>query len=96
MKFENVHCVNDLCASNLKFSQEDCKAVAGKANRMLGLINRIFSFKNINMILSINRFSQIPLGICSAVLVASPCNEHRKIENIQRMSPKIIPSLCNK
>ncbi len=44
-KLESVHCVKDLgvtIKSNLKFSQE-CKEAAGKANRMLGFINIIFS-----------------------------------------------------
>ncbi len=47
-KLKSVHCVKDLgvtIASNLKFSQQ-CKDVAGKANRMLGFIKRYLSFKN--------------------------------------------------
>ncbi len=47
-KLESVQCVRDLgvtIASSLKFSQQ-CKDAAGKANRMLGFINRNFSFKN--------------------------------------------------
>ncbi len=47
-KLESVQCVKDLgftTASSLKFSQQ-CKDAAGKANRMLGFINRNFSFKN--------------------------------------------------
>ncbi len=52
-KLESVQCVRDLgvtIASNLKFSQQ-CKDAAGKANRMLGFINRNFSFKNKDVIL---------------------------------------------
>ncbi len=47
-KLESVHYVKDLgvtIASNLKFSQQ-CKNAAGRANRMLGIIKRHFSFKN--------------------------------------------------
>ncbi len=43
-KLENMHCVKDLgvmITSNLKFSQQ-CKEAAGKANRMLGFIKKIF------------------------------------------------------
>ncbi len=53
VKLESVHCVKDLgvtITSNLKFSQH-CKEAACKANRMLGFINRIFSFKNKDIIL---------------------------------------------
>ncbi len=52
-KLESVQCVKDLgvsIASNLKFSQQ-CKDAAGKANRMLGFINRNFSFKTKDVIL---------------------------------------------
>ncbi len=37
-------------ASSLKFSQH-CKDAAGKTNRMLGFINRNFSFKNRDVML---------------------------------------------
>ncbi len=43
-KLESVQCVKDLgvtAASSLKFSQQ-CKDAAGKANGMLGFINRKF------------------------------------------------------
>ncbi len=54
VKLESVHCVKDLgvtITSNLKFSQH-CKEAACKANRMLGFINRNFSFiENKNIIL---------------------------------------------
>ncbi len=44
-KLESVQCVKDLdakVASNLKFSQQSQDA-AGKANRILGFLNKIFS-----------------------------------------------------
>jgi len=53
LKLESVQCVKDLgvtLMSNLKFLQQ-CKDAAGKANRMLGYINRNFSFKNKDIIL---------------------------------------------
>ncbi len=53
IKLESVHYVKELgitAASSLKFSQQ-CKDAAGKANRMLGFINRNFSFKIKDIIL---------------------------------------------
>ncbi len=50
---KSVQFVKDLgitIALSLKFSQQ-CKDAAGKANRMLGFINRNFSFKNKDVIL---------------------------------------------
>ncbi len=46
-KLASVQCVKDLggtIVSSLKFSQQ-CKDATGKANRMLGYINRNFSVK---------------------------------------------------
>ncbi len=45
-KLENVQCVKDLGVTvtfSLEFSQQ-CKDAAGKANRMLGFINKNISF----------------------------------------------------
>ncbi len=54
VKLDSVQCViKDLgvsIASKIKFSQQ-CKDAASKANRMLGFINRNFSFKNKDIIL---------------------------------------------
>ncbi len=53
VKLESVHCVKDFGVTitlNLKFSRH-CKEAACKANRMLGFINRIFSFTNKDIIL---------------------------------------------
>ncbi len=50
---ESVQCVKDIgitTASSIKFSQQ-CKDVAGRANRLLSFINRNFSFKNKDIIL---------------------------------------------
>ncbi len=47
-KIKSVHPVRDLgvtFASNLKFSQQDNESV-NKANKMMGLIKRKFSFRN--------------------------------------------------
>ena len=55
VKFGSVQCVKDLSVTtawNLKFSQQ-CKNAAGKANRMLDLIKRNFSFKYKEVILSL-------------------------------------------
>ncbi len=53
VKLASVQCVRDLgvsIASNLKFSRQ-WKDAAGKANKMLDVINRNFSFKNKDIIL---------------------------------------------
>ncbi len=52
-KLESVQCVKDVgvsVVSSLKFSQQ-CKDAAGKANRMLGFMNRNISFKTKDVIL---------------------------------------------
>ncbi len=48
LRLERVQCVKDrgvTIASNLRFCQQ-CKNAAGKANGMLGFVNRIVSFNN--------------------------------------------------
>ncbi len=53
VKLESVHCVKDLgitIAYNLKFSFHS-KEVACKANRILGFIDRKFSFRNKDIII---------------------------------------------
>ncbi len=76
-EFESVQCVRDLgftIPSSLKFSQQ-CKDAAGKANRILGFINRNFSFKNKDVIVprTAYQLSQTTSRICCAVLDISPC-----------------------
>ncbi len=48
-KLESVQCVKELGVTVA--STQQCKDAAGKANRMLGFIDRNFSFKNKNVIL---------------------------------------------
>ncbi len=53
VKIRSVHSIKDLgltVAFNLKFSQQ-CNESVKKANRMMGLIKRFFSFKNEDVIL---------------------------------------------
>ncbi len=53
IKLDSIQRVKDhgvSIASNLKFSRQ-CKDAAGKANRMLGFINRNFSLNNKDIIL---------------------------------------------
>ncbi len=74
-KLASVQCVKDLgvsVASSLKFSQQ-CKDVAGKANRMLVFINRNISFKTKDVILPLYVYQQTTSRICCAILDASPC-----------------------
>ncbi len=79
VKLESLHCVKDLGVtntSNLKFSQH-CKEAACEANRMLGFINKNFSFKNKHIILPM--YISLVRPQCGALLVASPCKGHSKI-----------------
>ncbi len=92
-KFESVQCVKDLAvtiASNLKFSLHS-KEAACKADRILGFINKIFFFRNKDIILP----PYISL-VCRAILVASPLKRYIKLEAVQRRATKMISSLCNK
>ena len=76
--FESIQSVKDLgviIASNSKLIQQ-CKDAVGKTNRMLGFINRNFSFKNKEVILPL--FGQCHLE-CDANLVISPYKGHNKI-----------------
>ncbi len=59
-KIESIQCVKDFgvtIASSLKFFQK-CKDATGKANKMLSLINRNFSFKNRSNSTSVYQLSQ--------------------------------------
>ncbi len=71
-KLESLQCFKDLdikIASSLKFSKQ-WKDAAGKANRMLGFINRNFSFKNRHNSITVYQLSQTTSKICCAVLGA--------------------------
>ncbi len=95
VKLESVHCAKDLgvtIASNLKFAQQ-CKDAAGKANRMLGFINRNFSFKNKDIILPLYN-SLVTPHLEYAVQFWSPHHAKNiaKLEAVQRRATKMIPS----
>ncbi len=95
VKLDRVQCVKDFgvsTASNLKFSQQ-CKDAAGKANRMLGFINRNLSFKNKDMYISLVR-----PHLEYAVKLWSPhhIKDIAKLEAVQRRATRMITSLRNK
>ena len=99
VKLKSIQCVKDLgvtIASNLKFSQQ-CKDAAGKANRMLGFINRNFSFKNKDIILPLY-ISLVRPHLEYAVQFWSPhyTKDIAKLEAVQRRATKMITSLRNK
>ncbi len=99
IKLESVQCVKDLgvtIASSLKFSQQ-CKDAAGKANRMLGFINRNFSFKNKAEILPLY-ITLVRPHLEYAVQFWAPhhANDIAKLEAVQRRATKMITSLRNK
>ncbi len=99
VKLESVHCVKDLgvtITSNLKFSQH-CKEAACKANKMLGFINKNFSFKNKDIILPMY-ITLVRPHLEYAVQFWSPhhAKDIAKLEAVQRMATKMIPSLRNK
>ncbi len=81
VKFDSVQCVKDLGVSialNLKFSRQ-YKDAAGEANKMLGFINRNFSFKNKDIIVPL--FSQTSPGLCCAIWVTPSYKGHSKIRS---------------
>ncbi len=97
-KIESVQCVRDLgvpIASSLKFSQQ-CKKAAGIANRMLGFINRNFSFKNKDIILPL----YINLVRPHLEYVVQFWSPHRAKDiaklGVQRRATKMITALINK
>ena len=94
-KLESVQYVKDLgvtISTNLKFSQQ-CKDAAGKANRMLGFINRNFSFKSKDIILPLY-ISLVRPHLEYAVQFWSPhhAKDIAKLEAVQRTATKIIAS----
>ncbi len=99
MKLKSVQCVKDFgatIASNLKFSHH-CKVTAGKINRLLGFINRNFSFKNNDIILLLY-INLVTPHLEHGVEFWSPCltKDIAKLEAVQSRATKIIPSLHNK
>ncbi len=95
VKLESVQCVKHLgvtIASSLKFSQQYKDAV-GKANRMLGFINRNFSFKNKDIILPLY-ISLVRPHLEYAVQFWSPrhAKDTAKLQAVQRRAAKMITS----
>ncbi len=99
VKLDSVQCVKHLSvsnSSNVKFPQQ-CKDAASKANRMLGFINRNFSFKNKDIILPLY-ISLVRPHLEYAVQFWSPhhTKDITKLEAVQRRATKMITSLSNK
>ncbi len=98
-KLESVQYVKDLgvkIAFNLKFSQQ-CKDAAGEAYRMLDFINRNFSFKTKDVILSLC-ISLVKPHLEYTVQFWAPhhAKDIAKLEAVQRRAAKMITSLSNK
>ncbi len=98
-KLESLHYVKDLgvtIASCLKFSQQ-CKDAADKANRILGFVNRNFSFKNKGVVLPLYINSVRP-NLEYAVHFRSPHHamDIANLEAVQRRAIKMITPLRNK
>ncbi len=99
VKLDGVQCVKDLgvsIASYRKFSRQ-CKDAAGKANRMLGLMNRNFSFKSKYIILPLY-MNLIRPNVEDAVQLSSThhTKDIAKLEAVQRRASKIKTTLRNK
>ncbi len=97
-KIKSAQCVKDLgvtIASSLKFSQQ-CKGAEGKANRMLGFINRNFSFKNKGVVIPLY-INLVRPHLEYAVKFSSPrhAKDIAKLEAVQRRATKMITSLRN-
>ncbi len=99
VKLDSVQCVKDLgvsIASNLKFSQQ-CKDAANKTKRMLGFINRHFSFKNKDIILPLYISLVRPhLEYAAQFWAPHHTKDIAKLEAGQRRVTKMITSLRNK
>ncbi len=98
IKLKSEQCIKDIgfmIASSLKFSQQ-CNDAAGKANRMMGLINRNFSFKTKDIILPLCT-SLVKPHLEYAMQFWSPhhSKDIAKLEAVQRWAMKIIMSLHN-
>ncbi len=99
VKLESIQCVKDLgvtIASNIKFSQQ-CKDAAGKVNRMLAFLNRIFSVKNKDIILPLY-INLVRLHLEYAVQFWAPYHskDMAKLEAVQRRATQMITCLRNK
>ena len=83
-------------SQNLKFSQQ-CNEAASKANRMLGFINRNFTFKSKDIILPLFK-SMVRPHLEYAVQFWDPhlSKDIHKLERVQRRATKLIPHLRNK
>ncbi len=98
-KLESVERVKDLgvsVASSLKFPQQ-CKDAAGKANIMLGFINRNISFKTKYVILQLYT-SLVRPHLEYAVQFWAPhqAKDIGKLEAVQRIATKVIrPCVIN-
>ncbi len=93
IKLESIQCVKDLGVTvsyGMKFSQQ-CKDAAGKANRMLGYINRNISFKTKDVILPLHT-SLVRPHIEYADQFRAPHHaiDIAKLEAIQRRATKMI------
>ncbi len=98
VKLDREQCVKDFgvsIASNLKFSQQ-CKDAASKANRMLGFINKNFSFKNRDIILPLYISLVRPHLECAVQFWSPHHRKTAKLEAVQRRATKMITSLRNK
>ncbi len=91
IKFESI-----TIASSLRFSQQ-CKGAAAKADRILGFINKNFSFKNKHTMHPLY-ISLVRSHLKYAVQFWSPhhSKDIGKLEAVQRRAANVITSLRNK
>ena len=98
-QLNSISSVKDLgvvISQNLKFSQQ-CNEAVSKANRMLGFINRNFTFKNKEIVLPLYN-SIVRPHLEYAVQFWDPYlnKDIVKLESVQRRATKLIPQLRNK
>ena len=96
---KNAPYVKDLgviVSKNLKFSQQ-CIEAAKKANKILGFINRNFTYKSKDIILPLYK-SMVRPHLEHAVQFWDPHlnKDINKLEQIQKRATKLIPNLRNK
>jgi len=98
-KLNSSSSVKDLgvtISHNLKFSQQ-CNEASSKANKILGFINRNFTYKSKDIILPLYT-SMVRPHLEYAVQFWDPYlqKDIKKLESVQRRATKLIPELRNK
>ena len=95
-RVDQVKDLGVIVSQNLKFSQQ-CNEAAKKANRMLGFINRNFTFKSRKIIVPLYKNLVLPYLEYAIQFWDPHLNKDKnKLEAVQRRATKMIPSIRTK